>query len=160
MEGTLALKDESLECPPDTCILCYGLSHCSPSNPPPHKFPSKREDSLRRHLIDVHLAHAHNGINCTWSACCNLPKFTEATGFLAHAATVHNYGPHIKSQYLTERPPVKSNDTSSVSSSNTSLRTDSRLGTEMNSIMGLRETSTPPVGAITVSMITKLLLFI
>jgi hypothetical protein len=35
----------------------------------------RRKDSLRRHLIDVHLTRAHEGIICIWAACCNVPKF-------------------------------------------------------------------------------------
>lgn len=63
-------EEEALDCPTDVCIICCGLSRRSASNPPP--FPSKRKDSLRRHLIDFHLARAHEGISCTWSACCNV----------------------------------------------------------------------------------------
>lgn len=73
LEEALPLEEESIKCPTDVCIICCGLSRQSASNPPPHKFPSKRKDSLRRHLIDIHLALAHEGISCTWAACRDVP---------------------------------------------------------------------------------------
>ncbi|OJJ83717.1 uncharacterized protein ASPGLDRAFT_1491754 [Aspergillus glaucus CBS 516.65] len=67
-EEPLIPKEETLDCSTDVCIICYSLSRRSASNPPPHKFPSRRKDSLRRHLIDFHLACAHDGISCTWGS--------------------------------------------------------------------------------------------
>lgn len=89
-EESLPSEEEALDYLIDICIIYYSLSCYSASNPPPHKFPSKQKDSLRRHLIDFHLACAHEGISCTWSACCNVPKFIKATEFLAHAVDVHS----------------------------------------------------------------------
>jgi hypothetical protein len=82
-EEPLPAKEESLECPTDICIICCGQSQLSSSNPPPHKFPAKRKDSLRRHLIESHLAHAHDGISCTWPACHGILEFTKVTEFFS-----------------------------------------------------------------------------
>ncbi|KAJ6045745.1 uncharacterized protein N7446_012609 [Penicillium canescens] len=100
----LASDDDTQICPTDVCIICFGESRRSASNPPPHKFPSKRLDSLRRHLIDSHLLHAHDGISCNWEACRTLPKFAKITEFLAHANKEHKYDINIKLCHLTERP--------------------------------------------------------
>jgi hypothetical protein len=121
--------EEALDCPTDVCIVCCGLSRRSASNPPPHKFPSKRKDSLRRHLIDVHLTRAHEGISCTWAACCNVPKFTKATEFLAHAVDVHLYDIGIKLKHLPSRPLLTCCDTSSIDSTDASLESCGRSGT-------------------------------
>ncbi|OJJ62706.1 hypothetical protein ASPSYDRAFT_65810 [Aspergillus sydowii CBS 593.65] len=115
-EEPLPAKEESLECPTDVCIICCGQSQLSSSNPPPHKFPAKRKDSLRRHLIDSHLAHAYDGISCTWPACLGIPKFTKVTEFLAHAVTVHAYDINIKLHHLPTKPCLTCSDTSSVDS--------------------------------------------
>jgi hypothetical protein len=123
-------EEESLQCPTDVCIICYGLSRCSASNPPPHKFPSKRKDSVRRHLVDFHLAHVSDGISCTWAACRDFPKFTKVTEFLAHAVTVHAYDVDIKLHHLTKRPRRAGSDTSSVDSKPASLESDGRSGTD------------------------------
>ncbi|KAH8696487.1 hypothetical protein BGW36DRAFT_360320 [Talaromyces proteolyticus] len=61
-EEPLTPKEETLDCPTDVCIICYGLSRRSASNPPLHRFPPKRQDSLRRHLIDCHLANVTAGL--------------------------------------------------------------------------------------------------
>lgn len=79
--------EDNMKCPTDVCIICYGISRRSASNPPPHRFPSKRSDSLRRHLIDSHLLHAHDGISCNLEPYRNLPRFAKVTEFLAHANT-------------------------------------------------------------------------
>lgn len=86
---------ETIECPIDVCIVCCSLSRRSASNPP-HKFWAKRTDSLRRHHIDSHHVHTYSGINYTWAACHHIPKFTEVTKFLAHAAQVHKYDINTK----------------------------------------------------------------
>ncbi|EAW15512.1 uncharacterized protein NFIA_048490 [Aspergillus fischeri NRRL 181] len=121
--------EEALDCLTDVCIVCCGLSRRSASNPPPHKFPSKRKDSLRRHLIDVHLARAHEGISCTWAACCDVPKFTKATEFLAHAVDVHSYDIQIKLKHLPSKPLLTCSDTSSIDSTDASLESCGRSGT-------------------------------
>ncbi|KAL5366337.1 hypothetical protein BJX96DRAFT_169843 [Aspergillus floccosus] len=90
-EEPLCVKEEALVCPTNVCILCYGLSRESLSHPPPYQFPLKRLDSLRRYLIDSHLALVRDGI--------------KITGFLAHAVNVHAY----------DRPMPSCSDTSSVS---------------------------------------------
>jgi hypothetical protein len=158
-EEPLPPEEEPMECPTDVCIICCGLSRRSASNPPPHKFPSKRKYSLRRHLIDSHLAHAHDGISCTWAACQDVPKFTDVTAFLAHAVTVHAYEVNIKLQHLQhalKRPRVACSDTSSINSSDPSLNPDGLSGTEtpassvgsgMSNIIDPRliESHTPPV---------------
>jgi hypothetical protein len=95
-------QEESLRCPLDECIICSGMSRSSPSNPPPHKFPPNRMDSVRRHLIDVHLAHVDGGLCCTWKVCRGHPPFMDITGFLAHAATIHKYDVNIKLAHLSE----------------------------------------------------------
>ncbi|KAJ6142431.1 hypothetical protein N7471_001884 [Penicillium samsonianum] len=38
----LAFDNNTQICPTDICIICFGESRRSASNPPPHKFPSKR----------------------------------------------------------------------------------------------------------------------
>lgn len=115
-EEPLRVKEETLECPTNVCILCYGLSRDSPSNPPPHQFPPKRLDSLRRYLIDSHFACVHDGISCNWSSCRDVPKFAEITGFLAHAAKVHAYDIHIKLHHLPKRPRPSCSVSSSLGS--------------------------------------------
>jgi hypothetical protein len=123
----LASDDDTQICPTDVCIICFGESRRSASNPPPHKFPSKRPDSLRRHLIDSHLLHAHDGISCNWEACRTLPKFAKSTEFLAHANKEHKYDINIKLCHLTERPRVCHGD---GSSRETSMESVDRQGTE------------------------------
>ncbi|EGC45731.1 conserved hypothetical protein [Histoplasma capsulatum var. duboisii H88] len=122
-------EEDSLVCPTDVCIICCGVSRRSASNPPPHKFPPKRKDSLRRHLIESHLVHAHDGISCNWEACRNVPKFTEITEFLAHASEVHKYDVNIKLCHLPQRPQLPCSDTSSVESREVSLESENGQGT-------------------------------
>lgn len=141
-------EEEALDCPTDVCIICCGLSRRSASNPPPHKFPSKRKDSLRRHLIDFHLARAHEGISCTWSACCNVPKFAKATEFLAHAVDVHSYDIGIKLKHLPSRPLLTCSDTSSIDSTDASLESCGRSGTS---------TPASSVGSVTANIDPRLL---
>ncbi|EAL91115.2 conserved hypothetical protein [Aspergillus fumigatus Af293] len=141
-------EEEALDCPTDVCIICCGLSRRSASNPPPHKFPSKRKDSLRRHLIDFHLARAHEGISCTWSACCNVPKFAKATEFLAHAVDVHSYDIGIKLKHLPSRPLLTCSDTSSIDSTDASLESCGRSGTS---------TPASSVGSVTTNIDPRLL---
>jgi hypothetical protein len=128
-EGPPPSGEEALDCPTDVCIVCCGLSRRSTSNPPPHKFPSKRKDSLCRHLIDVHLARAHEGISCTWPACCNVSKFTKATEFLAHAVDVHSYDIQIKLKHLPSSPLLTCSNISSIDSTDASLESCGRSGT-------------------------------
>ncbi|KAJ5865875.1 hypothetical protein N7534_000428 [Penicillium rubens] len=128
-EEPLPAEEESLECPTDVCIICCGQSRLSSSNPP-HKFPAKRQDSVRRHLIDSHLAHAHDGISCTWPVCHGIPKFTKITEFLAHAVTVHAYDINIKLHHLPTKPCLTYSDTSSVDSTVESVESGGRSGTD------------------------------
>jgi len=114
-------EEKSLECPMDVCIICCGISHCSPSNPHPHKFPLKREDSLRRHLIS-HLMNAHDGVRCTWETRSELPTFIDIAEFLAHAANIHHYDLHIKLGCIPRRQQPSQDETPSFSSSSRSLR--------------------------------------
>jgi hypothetical protein len=130
LEEVLPVKEEFLKCPMDICIICCGQSQLSASNPPPHRFPPKRKDSLRRHLIDSHLAHAHDGISCTWPACHGIPKFSKATEYLAHAVTVHAYDIHIKLHHFPRNPGLTCSDTSSVDSTVESVESDDRSGTD------------------------------
>lgn len=127
-EETSFPEGDSLVCPTDVCIICCGVSRRSASNPPPHKFPPKRKDSLRRHLIDSHLVHAQDGISCNWEACLNGPRFTEVTEFLAHAARVHAYDVNIKLCHLPKRPQFTCSDTSSAESRDVSLESENRQG--------------------------------
>lgn len=129
-EEPLSPGEGSLTCSTDVCIICCGLSHHSVSNPSPHKFPSKRKDSLRRHLIDSHLTYVHDGISCTWPACHGIPKFTQVTEFLAHAVTVHAYDVHIKLHHLPKTPRLTCDDISFIDSTEASLESDGRLGTD------------------------------
>ncbi|BCR90303.1 uncharacterized protein ACHE_60189S [Aspergillus chevalieri] len=129
-EEPLTPEMETLDCPTDVCIICCGLSRRSASNPPPHKFPSRRKDSLRRHLIDSHLTCARDGISCTWAACHSVPKFTEVTEFLAHAATVHKYDVQIKLQHLPKKSRIACSDTLSIDSSDASLKSDGHSSIE------------------------------
>ncbi|KAL1885235.1 hypothetical protein Plec18167_001892 [Paecilomyces lecythidis] len=129
-EESCPSKEENMECPTNTCIICCGLSRSAASNPSPHKFPSNRKDSLRRHLIDSHLIHAHSGIGCTWPACYNLPKFTEVTEFLAHAALVHKYDINIKLHHLAKGCRPICSDRSSGESTEVFSASDSRPRSE------------------------------
>jgi hypothetical protein len=129
-EEPLPAEEESLKCPTDVCIICCGQSQLSSSNPPPHKFPAKRKDSVRRHLIDSHLAHAHDGISCTWPACHGIPEFTKVTEFLAHAVTVHAYDIDIKLHHLPTKPSLTCSDTSSVDSTVESVGSGGCSGTD------------------------------
>jgi hypothetical protein len=134
-EEPLCVENETLVCPMNVCILCYGLPRDSPSHPPPHQFPSKRLDSLRRHLFDSHLALVRDGISCNWSFCRDVPKFKEINGFLAHAVNVHAYDVHIKLQHLPKRPMPSCSGTLSVDSAE-ALESDnvSRTDTPLSSL--------------------------
>ncbi|OJJ79315.1 uncharacterized protein ASPGLDRAFT_137070 [Aspergillus glaucus CBS 516.65] len=126
LEERSSPEEDTMKCPTDICIICYGLSRLSASNPPLHKFPPKRQDSLRRRLIDFHLVHARDGISCNWESCRNVPRFTKITEFLAHAATVHSYDVNIKLYHL---PQVSQLNCSDISSREVSLEAG-RQGTE------------------------------
>ncbi|QKX61612.1 uncharacterized protein TRUGW13939_08764 [Talaromyces rugulosus] len=121
-------EEETLDCPTDVCIICYGLSRRSASNPPPHRFPPKRQDSLRRHLIDCHLANAHGGISCTWEVCRDVPKFAEITDFLAHSLYVHAYDIKIQPKHLPARHPVCRSEHSSLDDSEYLSESDRHSG--------------------------------
>jgi hypothetical protein len=116
LEEPLPAKEESLKYAINICIIYYGQSLFSASNPPPHKFSTKQKDSLYRHLINSHLAHAHNRISCMWPACHDIPKFTKATEFLAHAVTMHAYNINIKLHHILTKLWLTCSNTSSVNS--------------------------------------------
>lgn len=116
-----------MKCPIDICIICCGLSRRSASNPPPHKFPPKRQDSLRRHLIEMHLVYMRDGISYNWEACRNVPRFTEITKFLAHASTTHSYDINFKLCHLPQVSQMNCND---ISSREVSLESENRQSTE------------------------------
>lgn len=122
----MSSEEDSLVCPTDVCIICCGVSRSSASDPPPHKFSSKRKDSLRRHLIESHLVYAHDGISCNWEACGNIPKFSKVTEYLAHAAQVHAYDINIKLCHLPQGPRIAYNTTSSIDSPEVSSECDSQ----------------------------------
>lgn len=65
LEELLPSKEEALDYLIDICIIYYSLLCYSAFNLPPHKFPSKQKDSLRRHLIDFYLACVYEGISYT-----------------------------------------------------------------------------------------------
>ncbi|KAL2868373.1 uncharacterized protein BJX67DRAFT_371439 [Aspergillus lucknowensis] len=130
LEEPSPAKGESLEYPTNVCIICCGQSQLSLSNPPPHKFPAKRQDSVHHHLIDSHLAHAHDRISCTWPACHGIPKFTNITEFLAYAVAMHTYDINIKLYYLPTKQSLTCSDTSSVDSTVESIESYDRLGTD------------------------------
>ena len=127
-EKPCVLEEETLDCPTDVCIICYGLSRRSTSNPPPHRFPPKRQDSLRRHLIDCHLAKAYNGIGCTWKMCDDVPKFTQITDFLVHAIEVHAYDVNIQLKHLPARHLVSGSEHSSLDDSEEESESDRHSG--------------------------------
>jgi hypothetical protein len=102
-EKPCVLEEETLDCLMDVCIICYGLSRCSVLNLPLHRFPPKWQDSLRRHLIDCHLAKVYEGISCTWKMCDDILKFTIITDFLAYAIYVHAYDVNIWLKHLPPR---------------------------------------------------------
>jgi len=116
-------EEDKMKCATDVCIICCGLSRQSSSSLPPHKFPSNRPDSLRRHLIDTHLAYARGGISCNWEECRNVPHFSEITGFLAHAHSAHSYDVNLK---LCHLPQDLHTNRSDVSSREESLESESR----------------------------------
>ncbi|KAI3287650.1 hypothetical protein DTO002I6_7616 [Penicillium roqueforti] len=126
-EDPSAPEEDNMKCPTDVCIICYGISRRSASNPPPYIFPTNRPDSLRRHLIDSHLRYAHDGISCTWEACRNLPTFTKITEFLAHANNEHMYDIKIKLCHLPRMPQFYPSD---GSSRDASTEPETRQGTE------------------------------
>ena len=128
-EKPYVLEEETLDCPTDVCIICYGLSRCSASNPPPHRFPPKRQDSLRRHVIDRHLAKAYDGISCTWKIC-HEAKFTHTTDFLAHALYVHAYDINIQRQHLPSWQLISDCEDSSFDDSDSSFGSDRHSGTD------------------------------
>ncbi|KAJ5649238.1 uncharacterized protein N7484_002961 [Penicillium longicatenatum] len=126
-EILLCLEEDTMECPTNICIICCGLSRQSSSNSPPHKFPHHRQDSLRRHLIDMHPAHARNGISCNWESCRNVPQFSDITKFLAHASTEHSYDIKLKLCHLPQISPTSCSD---VSSREVSFEMENRQMTE------------------------------
>ncbi|TPR04011.1 hypothetical protein CAN33_003000 [Aspergillus niger] len=123
-------QEGTLECPTNVCNICYGLSRASASNPPPHQFPSKRMDSLRRHLIDSHLALVDYGISCNWAACRDVPRFAEVTAFLAHAVKLHAYDVNIKLHHLPERFRLPSDDSLCCESTDSLLGSGNQNGSE------------------------------
>ncbi|KAJ5993329.1 hypothetical protein N7451_009053 [Penicillium sp. IBT 35674x] len=116
-------EEDNMKCATDVCIICCGLSRQSSSSLPPHKFPSNRLDSLRRHLIDMHLVYARGGISCNWEECRNVPHFSEITEFLAHAYTAHSYDVNLK---LCHLPHVTQTNCSDISSREESLESENR----------------------------------
>ncbi|OJJ85810.1 uncharacterized protein ASPGLDRAFT_81462 [Aspergillus glaucus CBS 516.65] len=128
-EEPASSEEDTLVCPTDVCIICCGVSRSAP-NPPPHKFSSKRKDSLRRHLIESHLVHAHDGISCNWEAYGNMPKFSKVTEFLAHAAQVHAYDIKIKLCHLPQSPQIACSAISSIYNSEVSSECDSQPKSE------------------------------
>ncbi|KUL84888.1 hypothetical protein ZTR_08246 [Talaromyces verruculosus] len=135
-EKPCILEETTPDCPMDVCIICYGLSRRSTSNPPPHKFPSGRLDSLRRHLIDCHLAKAYDGISCTWKMCHDVPRFIKTTDFLVHAIEVHAYDIKIQQRHLPPSQLVSGRRDSSFDDSDYSSGFDrhSGIGTPASSV--------------------------
>jgi hypothetical protein len=126
-EDSPAPAEDTMKCPTNICIICCGLSRQSSSNLPPHEFPSKRQDSLRRHLIDTHLVHAREGISCNWEACRNVPQFSKITEFLAHASTAHSYDVNLK---LCHLPQLSQTDCNDITSREVSLESENLQRTE------------------------------
>ncbi|KAL4985989.1 hypothetical protein BDW68DRAFT_189182 [Aspergillus falconensis] len=62
--------------------------------------------------------------------CYNIPKFTTATEFLAHAVTVHVYDINIKLHHLPTKLWLTCSGTSSVDSTVKSGESDGRSGTD------------------------------
>lgn len=129
-EQLASFEEDAQQCPTDVCIICCGESRRSASNPPPHKFPARRKDSLRRHLIDAHFLYVHDGISCTWATCSHVPKFAKVTEFLAHAAKVHTYDVNIKLCHLPEESRPVCRAITSVDSSEVSSESEARSRTE------------------------------
>jgi hypothetical protein len=108
--------------PIDVCITCLGL--CIRSGRRPRKF--RRNDSLRRHPIDVHFKHMTNdaAIHCILHSQTEC-GFTETTTFLNHAAMVHDYGPKIRPYHLQRRRRPRSADVWSMKELKIKMTTDS-----------------------------------
>ncbi|EED18785.1 hypothetical protein TSTA_125030 [Talaromyces stipitatus ATCC 10500] len=90
--------------------------------------PTDRQDSLRRHLIDCHLAKAYDRIRCTWKMCHDVPKFTKIADFLAHAIYVHAYDVNIQLKHLPPRQPVSGREDSSSDDSDSSSDSNRHSG--------------------------------
>ena len=65
-----------------------------------------------------------------WPACHDIPKFTIATEFLAHAVTVHVYNINIKLYHLLTKLWLTCSNTSSVDSTVKSGESDGQSGTD------------------------------
>lgn len=91
------LGPDVVKCLIDVCITCLGL--CIRSGRRPRRF--RRNDSLRRHPIDVHFRQMTNdaAIHCILHSQTEC-GFTETTTFLHYAAMVHDYGPKIRPYHL------------------------------------------------------------
>lgn len=127
-EEPLPPEEDSLECPTDVALsvavyLVVQRLILHVNLPPSEQILSVAN------LIKFHFAHAHDGISCTWAACGDVPKFTEVTEFLAHAVNVRAYDVNIKLQHSSKRSWVTCSDTSSINSSDASLKSDGRAGT-------------------------------
>ncbi|KAH8688974.1 hypothetical protein BGW36DRAFT_433745 [Talaromyces proteolyticus] len=101
-EGPSPREEYNMKCLMDVCIICYVISYRSASNPPPHRSPSKRPDSLRRHLIDSYLLRAHTRRDqlqriklCHLSG---MPQFILSDGPSGEAST------ELETQQATETP--------------------------------------------------------
>jgi hypothetical protein len=130
------LGPEVVKCSIDVCIICLGL--CIRSGRRPRKF--RRIDSLRCHLIDVHFKHMTNdaAIHCTLHSQTER-GFTEATTFLHHVATIHDYDPKIRpchfQRYQRRRP--RSADVWSMKELKIKMTTDSLLDSTTDSTVDL-----------------------
>lgn len=120
-------EEDNMKCPTDVCIICYSIFRRSASNPPSHRFPSKRSDPLRRPLIDSHLLHAHDGISCNWEGCRNLSRVAKVTESLAHASTAHKHNIKTRLCHLPRMPEFSDSDSFYREASRES---ETRQGTE------------------------------
>lgn len=116
------LSPSMVKCPVDVCIICLGL--CIHSGRRPCKL--RRNDSLRRHLIDVHFKRMTNdaAIHCTLHSQTER-GFTETTTFLHYAATVHDYDPKIRPYHPQRRRHPRSADVWSMRELKIKMTTDS-----------------------------------
>ncbi len=89
---------DGLKCPTDICIICFGDRSLGSSHEP-RKY--RRIDSLRRHLIHLHLNQAGGDIRCPLDACKDLQSFSNVITFLRHTATIHDYDLGISRHHIS-----------------------------------------------------------
>ncbi|KAI9727203.1 MAG: hypothetical protein M1834_008511 [Cirrosporium novae-zelandiae] len=89
---------DTLEVPMDRCIFCYSEKSLGGLHPP----KKQRIDSLRRHLVNLHLQPlSHEDCApCPCSCCKQLEPFENVVALLNHIAIVHKYDLHLRVRRL------------------------------------------------------------